>query len=81
MNDKRYTEEYVTFQRKITFFDEWLFYGLLLYLFVNKHWVMMIPVTLIGGTIIWYSYRRLWAMEEQIFGPVFVEDSEDHIHR
>jgi hypothetical protein len=63
------SETYLIFQRAVTFLDEWLFYGLLLYLFVNEHFVMMVPVAILGAIFILNSYRLMWAMEKQRFGP------------
>lgn len=74
--NERYSERWLIFQRIITFLDEWLFYGLLVYLFVNEHWIVMVPVTVIGAAIIWNSYRRQWAMETRHFGALF-DDSPD----
>ena len=64
------SETYLIFQRAVTFLDEWLFYGLLLYLFVNGHYYMMPVVAALGGTFVWNSYKRQWAMESQRFGPL-----------
>jgi hypothetical protein len=64
------SERYLIFQRVMTFLDEWLLYGLLLYLFVNDHLAMMVVVAVIGGTFVANSYRRQWAMEASRFGPV-----------
>jgi hypothetical protein len=74
MEHERVSEDYLIFQRKVTFLDEWLFYGLLLYLFVNQHWGMMVPVGILGATFIWISYKRQWAMEEQRFGGLWKTD-------
>ena len=74
MEHTRVSEGYLIFQRAVTFLDEWLFYGLLLYLFVNQYWLIMIPVALLGSTFIWISYKRQWAMEEQRFGPLWKTD-------
>lgn len=63
------SEHYLIFQRTVTFLDEWLFYGLLLYLFVNNHWNVMIPVVGFGGVFILNSYKRQWEMERARFGP------------
>ena len=71
---KQVSELYLIFQRTVTFFDEWLFYGLLLYLFVNSYWLMFALVVLVGVPIIWNSYRRQWAMEEARFGPLIETD-------
>ena len=62
------SERYLIFQRTITFLDEWLFYGLLLYLFVNEHYGMLCVVALLGAIFILNSYRRMWGMEKQRFG-------------
>jgi hypothetical protein len=68
------SESYLIFQRIITFLDEWFFYGLLLFLLVNKQWLWMTPAVLVGAGCIWHSYQRLWAMEDKRFGPLFEED-------
>lgn len=64
------SERYLIFQRVMTFLDEWLFYGLLLYLYMNDRLVMMFVVATIGGAFVANSYRRQWAMEASRFGPV-----------
>jgi hypothetical protein len=63
------SEEYLIAQREILFRDEWLFYGLLLTLFLLKHWYIMVPVVILGATFVLVSYHRQWAMEAQRFGP------------
>lgn len=78
MEHQRVSETYLIFQRIITFLDEWLFYGLLLYLFVNQHYYMMVPVVPIGATFVWVSYKRQWAMEEQRFGELWSTDMYLH---
>lgn len=78
MEHERVSETYLIFQRTVTFLDEWLFYGLLLYLFVNQHWWMMVPVTILGASFIWNSYKRQWAMEEQRYGALWETDMYLH---
>ena len=60
------SEKYLLTQRLFTFFDEWLFYALLIYLYVNGY-TLFIPAILIGGPMIAYSYYRLWKMEDEVF--------------
>jgi len=68
MERRTVSEGYLIFQRSVTFLDEWLFYGLLLFLFLNQHFLMLILVAPVGGLFIWNSYKRLWVMEKQRFG-------------
>lgn len=67
------SERYLIFQRLMTFCDEWLFYGLLLYLFERGHTAMLVCVAFLGACFVANSYKRQWAMEEKRFGPVTVE--------
>lgn len=67
------SERYLIFQRAMTFLDEWLFYGLLLYLFERGHMGLLMVVALLGACFVANSYKRQWAMEEKRFGPVTEE--------
>ena len=78
MKHARVSEGYLIFQRSITFLDEWLFYGLLVFLLVTERWLLMVPVTILGATFIWISYKRQWAMEEQRFGGLWKTDMYLH---
>ncbi len=60
------TEKFLLVQRLFTFLDEWLFYGLLLFLYVNDYDAFW-PVVAIGGLMIGLSYYKLWTMEREIF--------------
>lgn len=62
------SERYLIFQRVMTFCDEWLFYGLLLYLFERGHYGMLVPVACLGTLFVANSYKRQWAMEAKRFG-------------
>lgn len=64
------SERYLIFQRLMTFFDEWLFYLLLLYLFERGHMGMLLVVTILGTVFVAHSYKRQWTMEEKRFGPL-----------
>ncbi len=70
MKRKPVSEGYLIFQRSVTFLDEWLFYGLLLFLYLNQHFLMLTLVAPIGGFFIWNSYKRQWAMEKKRFGDI-----------
>jgi hypothetical protein len=63
------SERYLLIQRAFTFFDEWLFYVVLLLLFFSGHYRTCGAVLFAGGIFIGYSYVRLWEMEEMRFGP------------
>ena len=65
------SEFYLAIQRAFTFLDEWLFYGLLLYLYTHDHLLLMVPVTILGASFVLMSYRRQWAMERLTFGRLF----------
>ena len=54
------------FHRGVTFLDEWLFYSVLIFLFINSAtlWIF-IPVVLFGAAAIWKSYNRLWDWEDK----------------
>lgn len=64
------SERYLIFQRVMTFLDEWLLYGLLLYLFERGYLAMLAAVACIGGLAVLTSYRRQWAMEAKRFGEL-----------
>jgi len=67
---KQPSETYLIFQRTVTFLDEWMFYGLLLYLFIYIHDGLGLVVAAVGALAIRYSYKRMWAMEKMRFGPL-----------
>ena len=64
------SEKYVLIQRLFTFFDEWLFYLVLIALlsagyFLSTYFLYYgIPVVIYGLFCIANSYRRLWALEK-----------------
>lgn len=62
----RPSEQFLLAQRLFTFFDEWLFYLLLTYLYVNDY-AALVPVAFIGGTMIAISYAKQWYSEYQRF--------------
>lgn len=62
------TERYILIQRLFTFFDEWLFYLLLAWLYVNNYVTLLVAAAVIGGVAIINSYSRLWKMEDVRFG-------------
>ncbi len=79
MNDhERVSESYLIFQRGITALDEWGFYALLVFLLVTGRFLLMIPVGIVGAILIWISYKRQWAMEEQRFGSLWETDMYLH---
>jgi len=61
------SEKYLLIHRIFTFFDEWLFYGVLLLLYFTESYLLMLPVFLFGSCAIMYSYKRQWAMESSRF--------------
>lgn len=63
----RPTERFLLVHRIITFFDEWLFYLLLVYLYVNQHITALIVTASIGGLFIIISYLKQWYMEAARF--------------
>ena len=71
------SERYLIFQRTITFLDEWLFYGLMLYLFVNNYWNILLPVAGLGTAFLLNSYKRQWDLEKARFGPRSDQDESD----
>jgi hypothetical protein len=71
------SEWYLIEHRKLLFKDEWLFYTILLLLFFTDHWLMMIPVTILGAAFVLLSYRRQWGMEAMRFGGCIREDEPD----
>jgi len=60
----KFSENYILTQRKILFWDEWLFYLVLGILFFTQHYYIMIPVGLFGAGAVLYSYIRQWIMEK-----------------
>ncbi len=62
----RPSEQFLLAQRLFTFFDEWLFYLLLTFLYVNDYGALY-PVAAIGGTMIVISYAKQWYSEYQRF--------------
>ena len=60
------SEKFLLTQRLFTFFDEWLFYLLLTYLYVT-HSDVFWPVLAIGGLMIGLSYYKIWKMEAEVF--------------
>lgn len=64
------SERYLIFQRVMTFLDEWLFYGLLLYLFESGHFRLMAVVACLGTIFVANAYKRQWAMEAKRFGQL-----------
>lgn len=63
----------------MTFKDEWLFYALMFTLFELGHYLMMIPVGIIGAVAIANSYRRQWALEDRCFGNLFAVDQKPEL--
>jgi hypothetical protein len=65
------SEKYLLIHRLFTFFDEWLFYGVLLLLYFSGimkedpavFWI----VTTLGASFILISYAKQWYMEAMRF--------------
>jgi len=62
----RPSERFVLIHRLFTFFDEWLFYGLLLYLYVNEHYGMVVLTSVVGAVLVGYAYVRGWRLEDKL---------------
>ena len=62
------SEKYLMDQRRLLFWDEWLFYVVLGLLFFTSHYYVMGLVAVHGALFIAISYRRQWKMERLRFG-------------
>lgn len=65
------TERFLLIQRLFTFLDEWLFYGVALYLYHLAYPGCWIPafwiVAVLGSIFIIISYAKQWHMEAMRF--------------
>jgi hypothetical protein len=61
------SEKFLIFHRTITAIDEWLFYALLLFLYLNGHTSIMWIVAPLGTLFIVISYAKMWYMEAMRF--------------
>lgn len=68
---KQPSEKFLLTHRLFTFFDEWLFYGVLLLLYfsgkMEEDPVVFWIVTALGATFILISYAKQWYMEAMRF--------------
>ena len=59
---------YYIAKRTFLFFDEWLFYGTLYYLFSAKYYKIFFGVLLYGTGCIYTSYANISKIEKAFFG-------------
>jgi hypothetical protein len=57
------SEKYLLIHRLFTFFDEWLFYAVLLLLYFTENYLLLIPVLIFGAWAIIFSYKKQWKTE------------------
>lgn len=58
--------KYYLIKRIFLFFDEWLFYLLLIYLYNREIYIMLPPVILYGISCIYTSYSNINRIEEKL---------------
>ena len=75
MSSPRPSETFLLVQRLFTFLDEWLFYALLGFLYVNNYMEAFWPVAAIGSTMMVISYVKQWYMEVKRFHSDHQEES------
>lgn len=63
MDTNKPSDTFLLVHRLFTFLDEWLFYGLLLYLLETGHTTALVMAVIIGIPMMIISYSRQWLME------------------
>ncbi len=58
--------QYYLFKRIFLFFDEWMFYALMIYCFWKKLWIPLAVSLLFGVCAIYTSYKNLESLEKNI---------------
>lgn len=64
--DQQLLLKYYLIKRIFLFFDEWLFYLVLIYIYNREYFIMLPPVLLYGISCIYTSYFNINKIEEKL---------------